>query len=160
MARRKSLSDRKPSNLRYRKIYKYCTYEDQLFETSVETGGLYTIPWSAKEPGTEIGPDPWIILHPNGDVWIRKGYSWDGASGPTIDTENSMTASLVHDALYQLMRDGTLSLEWRKEADKTFKAWCRHDGMGAFRAEVWYRAVRAFGRKFAKPNKPRNPNVA
>jgi len=37
-----------------------------------------------------------------GSLCIREGYSWDGPSGPAIDTVDFMRGSLVHDALYQL----------------------------------------------------------
>ena len=40
-----------------------------------------------------------------GELIIRNGYSWDGPSGPTIDTKNFMQGSLIHDALCQLMRE-------------------------------------------------------
>ena len=42
----------------------------------------------------------------------------DGPSGPAIDTKNFMRASLVHDALYQLMRLGTLDKSRRQYADR------------------------------------------
>ena len=35
---------------------------------------------------------------------IKKGYAWDGASGPIINTQDTLVASLVHDVLYQAMR--------------------------------------------------------
>jgi len=36
----------------------------------------------------------------------RKGYCWNGASGPTIDTIDTMRPAMFHDCLYQLMRMG------------------------------------------------------
>lgn len=50
----------------------------------------------------------------NGLLLIRKGYRWDGPSGPTIDTKSVMTPSLIHDALYQLIRLGVLNKEEHK----------------------------------------------
>lgn len=47
---------------------------------------------------------PYIVLYANGDLVIRVWYAWDGATG-AIDF---MRPSLVHDALYQLMREGHL----------------------------------------------------
>ena len=44
---------------------------------------------------------------------VEKDYAWDGPSGPTIDTSNSMRASLVHDVLYQAMREEGLAYEFR-----------------------------------------------
>ena len=36
-----------------------------------------------------------------GHIIVRKGYCWDGPSGPTLDTEDAMRASMFHDVLYQ-----------------------------------------------------------
>ena len=53
----------------------------------------------------------YIDLTAEGTLTIKKGYAWDGPSGPTVDTRNFMRGSLVHDALYQLMREGALDKE-------------------------------------------------
>ncbi len=45
-----------------------------------------------------------LSLSSEGALPIKKFYAWDGPSGPTIDTRDFMRGSLVHDALYQLMR--------------------------------------------------------
>lgn len=87
---------------------------------------------------------------------IRANYAWDGASGPTWDDKTNMRGSLVHDALYQLMREGHLPRAYREAADKELVRLCIEDGMNRTRAWVWYRAVRLFCGKSAKPfKKPR-----
>ena len=53
---------------------------------------------------------------------VQKDYAWDGPSGPTIDTRNSLRASLVHDVLYQAMREGGLPRTFRRRADLEFVA--------------------------------------
>lgn len=73
------------------------------------------------------------------------GYSWDGASGPTIDSKTSMRASLVHDILYQCIEEGYIPISYRKAADQEFRKICLADGMGRFRAWYYYRALRLFG---------------
>lgn len=71
---------------------------------------------------------PFIHLNTSGTLLIRYGYAWDGASGPAIDTKSIMRASLVHDALYQLMRQGHLDPEvWRRTADKVFQGIYKED---------------------------------
>lgn len=80
---------------------------------------------------------------------IGKGYAWDGASGPTWDDKTNMQAALVHDALYQLLREGLLPATLRKEADLLFYRMLREDGMGRIRAWYYYQAVRIFGAKAA-----------
>lgn len=91
-----------------------------------------------------------IELDQDGALRIFAGYAWDGASGPTIDTKNSMRASLIHDALYQLMREGKLGQEWRDEADKLLHDICVKDGMWSVRAKAWLLAVWKFAAYAAK----------
>lgn len=73
---------------------------------------------------------------------IKAGYAWDGPSGPTIDTHNFMRGSLVHDALYQLMRWELLDKIYRKLADQLLYSICLEDGMSKLRAWWIYKAVR------------------
>lgn len=88
----------------------------------------------------------WLELSQYGHLSIKTGYAWDGPSGPTIDTDNFIRASLIHDALYQLFRLKLLNARLRrKTADKILKAICKEDGMSFFRREYVYRAVRLFG---------------
>ena len=82
----------------------------------------------------------------DGHLVIMKHYAWDGASGPAIDDKTNMTASLVHDALYQLMREGLIARTHRKYADRLFRDICLKNGMNKFRAWYYYRAVRMFSR--------------
>ena len=77
---------------------------------------------------------------------VKRGYAWDGPSGPTIDTKNFMRGSLVHDALYQLMRLGHLDKNvYRIRADRELYSICREDGMCHIRAQVVYWGVRIGG---------------
>jgi hypothetical protein len=87
-----------------------------------------------------------------GDLLIKEGYAWDGPSGPVKDTEENMRGSLVHDALYQLMRNKEISARThRKAADQLFKDLCKADGVSNFTASVYYKALRKFGRPAASP---------
>lgn len=53
-----------------------------------------------------------------------------------------MRGALVHDALYQLMREGKLDGdECRIPADRRLKEMCLEDGMNWFRAQYEYFAV-------------------
>lgn len=89
----------------------------------------------------------WIALDCAGNLTIAEGYAWDGASGPTWDSKCSMRASLVHDALYQLMRLGLLDAEkYRPIADAIFKRMCIQDKMWRIRANAWHFFVRNFGK--------------
>jgi len=106
---------------------------------------------------TSIMPDadidtPFIKWYGN-TLLIRKYYCWDGPSGVTLDTKTFMRGSLVHDALYQLMREGRLDIKWRDYADKLLRDICIADGMWRFRANYVYWAVSKFGAKHAQPRK-------
>jgi hypothetical protein len=95
-----------------------------------------------------------LSLSTDGALSMRKYYAWDGPSGPTIDTKDFMRGSLVHDALYQLMRLSALDCDiYRKPADQILANICREDGMSRFRAWYVYYAVRIFARKCAIPQK-------
>ncbi len=96
---------------------------------------------------------PFIELTVEGRIIIKKNYAWDGASGPTLDTKSSMRASLVHDALYQLIRLELLPFSYKRAADKNFYALCIHDGMWKWRAKLWYKVVAKFADYAAEPKK-------
>lgn len=97
----------------------------------------------------------YLILSTEGILHIQIGYCWDGPSGPAIDTKNFMRGSLVHDALYQLMRQGLLDQKWREQADIELRKICREDGMSAIRAQWVYWAVRNFAKRCADTDNQR-----
>ena len=97
---------------------------------------------------------PGAVFHADGRLLtIEPGYAWDGPSGLTIDTKTFMRGSLVHDVLYQAMREQLLVLDWRLLADQELKRVCLIDGMSSFRAAYVYRCVRLFGEKHCKPRR-------
>ena len=94
----------------------------------------------------------YIKLYPDGQLVIKKGYAWDGPSGPTVDTKDSMRGALIHDALYQCMRDYGLDRDKYKDvADTEFRKACQEDGMSWIRAGYMYYGVKLFGSKSTKP---------
>lgn len=105
-------------------------------------------------PKEDISTD-FIFLNQKGYLYIRHGYAWDGASGPTIDTKSSMRASLEHDALYQLLRLGLLDHSWRGPIDKHLEKRCCGDGMFWLRAGIWERTVRWFAASSSLPSSER-----
>ena len=86
------------------------------------------------------------------ELVILKGYAWNGASGPTLDTDSTMGPALVHDALYQLMRMRVLPLRMRRLADAWFRDLLKEEGMLFFRRWYFFAAVRLFGRSSADPD--------
>ena len=94
------------------------------------------------------------FVHPyaslkDGILSVKRGYAWDGASGPIINTRDTLVASLVHDVLYQAMRLNLIksSKENRQIADKNFFEILKMNGVNSIRRKVWYLAVRLFGKK-------------
>lgn len=133
--------------IRYRSDYKYQLAEDYQIKVPIK-------------PKTGIQTE-FIDLDINGNLLVRSGYAWDGPSGPVIDTSENMRASLVHDALYQLMRqDWIKSRTHRKAADQVFKDICIADGVSNFRASAYYKALRKFGKPAAAPENKKEVSTA
>jgi len=101
----------------------------------------------------------YLEISPSGVLKIRMGYCWDGPSGPTFDTKTFMLGSLVHDALYQLMREQQLDTTYRAYADQLLHDICVQQGMCKFRAWYVHGMVESFGARHARPlvdKKPRH----
>ena len=124
------------TSIQYKQGYKYQLFCEYVLQTKIMP--------------TENIDTFFIRLSTSGKMTIKKGYAWDGASGVAIDTINFMRGSLVHDALYQLMRMDKLNRkQWRKTADDLLFSQCIEDGMSFVRAKLVYYSVRFFGTKFA-----------
>lgn len=124
--------------MRYKKGYKY-----QLAERET----MFCLHTSI----TELVKTTYCEFHPTGTLIIYKGYAWDGPSGPTIDTEDSMTPSLGHDVLAQLMREGKLPQTCRLPSNLDFHRWCLNRGMNRIRAWVWRKMLDRFGVPSTRP---------
>jgi hypothetical protein len=93
----------------------------------------------------------YIQLEEDGTLTIYRGYCWDGPSGPTVDSKSFMRGSLVHDALYQLLREGHLPQSERFVADKILQYICLEDGMCKLRAWWVFQGVSKFAASAALP---------
>lgn len=120
----------------YKQGYKYQLSED--YKITLDFSPTYNI------------CTDYINFSLTGKLTILKGYAWDGASGPAIDTKDILRASLVHDALYQLIRQQFLSYSLRDKVDILFKNLCLDDGMIGIRAWYVHKAVKHFGQYAAK----------
>lgn len=125
----------------YRRLHKY---KYQLMEP-------YRYQTELADLGHRATKDDWVVLRNDGWLELRKGYAWDGPSGPSFDTPDFMRGSLIHDALYQLIRERLLKMDQREYADQLLRKICRRDGMSRIRASWVYWAVRGFGKKAAQP---------
>lgn len=90
--------------------------------------------------GTTIIHD-YFVLREDGLLTIRRGYAWNGASGPTYDSKSSMRGSLVHDVFCQAMRLKLLDFKYAPVVHEFFRQICIEDGMWHVRAAVWHKAV-------------------
>jgi hypothetical protein len=121
----------------YKSAYKYQLQDDY----------YVTIPIY---PGGNIFTD-YIDLSVSGMLKVKKGYAWDGPSGPVLDFRSNMRGSLVHDALYQLLRNELLPETDRQVADAVFRDICIEDGISRWRAYTWYYGLRVGGAAAASP---------
>lgn len=119
-----------PAIIKYRSGYKYQLAEDYAVQTDIK-GQSFTLEF--------------FNMTADGVLEIFKGYAWDGPSGPTFDTANFMRGSLVHDALYQAIREGYLPRSLRDAADRELQKICIEDGMTAARAWWVYTGVKLGG---------------
>ena len=118
--------------------YKYLLHSEVLYRTGIQV----------PSPAT-LGP---LEIETDGTLTIRPGYSWDGPSGPAIDTRKLMRGSLIHDALYQLMREEILDQHHRKRSDEILRDVCLENRMSRFAAQCVFWAVRIGGAGAAKPD--------
>lgn len=147
----------------YRKLekkelgYKYQLVKDYTTETYIVPNFSYS--------------DQYLAITKEGTLTVKKYYAWDGATG-AIDTKSLMRASLVHDALYQLIRLRVIDPKNRWIADRILCAMYCYDadpidtGGWPNRLGNWFRrrfiscrctwvyyAVRVFGTGHARPRR-------
>jgi hypothetical protein len=120
----------------YKGDYKYITAAVERYETGIATDRSYAVSHGE--------------LSPSGALTIKKGYAWDGPSGPTFDTRSAMRGSLVHDCLYQLLRETDfgapeMHAQRRKLCDEILYRICIEDGMWKWRAKWILAGVRKGG---------------
>lgn len=98
-------------------------------------------------------------LADNGRLLCRKGYPWDGSSGPTIDGKADPAPSLVHDTLYEAFRTGRLDEALASTVDALYRDLLIERGMSKFRAYARWTGLRMVGwtarRRSKGPEYPR-----
>ena len=147
--------------MKYRSGYKYQLAEDESEQTQIKGFNIDT---------------EFIRLTPDGLLTGKKGYAWDGASGPTWDSLYCMRGPLFHDIIYQLMRMGLIPLTWKPYADglmyllimKSGKKYIEEKYKDSWditkkvifmamerRALLWYNGVWYFGKSSTLPENDR-----
>lgn len=132
--------------IHYKKGYKYQLTRPYTIKLDIKPVAILTYPY--------------LEMAVDGTLTTLRGYSWDGASGPTFDTKNSMRGSLVHDAGYQLIRLGVVDTSCKEYFDELFERICVEDGMNRCRAKIWKWAVMKFGQGATKPSAETREEVA
>lgn len=114
-----------------------------------------------------LGP---ICLHKSGLLVISSWYAWDGPSGPTkyisailriipivgvslwwLFIRSFIRGSLIHDALYQLIRNNLLDPELRDWVDRELIRICKEDKMSSIRRKWIYRGLQVGGGSSIRP---------
>lgn len=99
----------------------------------------------------------YLKITKDGVVTHKKGYCWDGASGPTWDTESCRLAAMKHDGWYQILREADIPNHLRAAiklyADQVqLHDQALADGMSEFRAGYWLYFVDKFGGSNCAPS--------
>jgi hypothetical protein len=110
-----------------------------------------------------------------GNLYIRHGYAWDGASGPAIDTVDTQRASLIHDVLWQAIEEGVIPEQYRPLTNLEFRDILfediaatpsggllggAKDAARRARARLWYHAVDKVGSKWVKAFKGKSAVIS
>ncbi len=133
--------------IEFRSGYKYQLASNYLIKINIK-------------PNKEVD-DKFIKLDKSGNLTVVAGYAWDGPSGPVVDTKENMRASLVHDALYQLMRHRRLTAKEHKDkADKLFKKICIEDGVLPATAHIYYIGLKMGGKPSTDPKNKKKVHIA
>lgn len=104
----------KSDHIKYYAGYKYILADDATVQTKIT--------------GYDITTD-YIQLTPDGLLTLRKGYAWDGCSGPTWDDKSNMRAGLFHDGGYQLIRLGLLPMDCKSIFDELLQTLIKTDSI-------------------------------
>jgi len=126
--------------MKYSKVnYKYYLEETVSVQTSLRPEQ------SAIIPG-------YIFLGVDGKIIIYSRYAWDGATGG-VNFKGNRLAVLVHDAIYQLIREGLIDARIKEFADRDLR-----DTMIFYRSYKWvanffYFCVSKFGNAFTTNKK-------
>jgi hypothetical protein len=102
------------NRIRYLEGMKYVLSDDHMVKTPIEGADII---------------DPWFRLFPDGRLHILAGFAWDGPSGPTFDTRDSLRASLVHDVFCILIRDRRLAFDWQDTVNEFFREMFLEDAL-------------------------------
>jgi hypothetical protein len=85
----------------------------------------------------------WYELYEDGQLFIRAGFPWDGATG-AFDTRSIIGPSAVHDIFCELINAGLLPRHMQALVDEQFRLHEALEKMGWLRRMWTYFAVRVY----------------
>lgn len=135
----------KQPSIQYKKGYKYQLHNDYKFKVSIPISREYR--------------SDFLDCDVAGNICVKKGYAWDGATC-AIDTDTFMRGAMIHDVLYQLIREGSINQKYRVKADEILDLILTCDGMSFFRRFYVKKALALFGSKAADPKSKRQVLIA
>lgn len=121
----------KGDKIRLRKGYKYSLWDTYCVQLPLIIG------YEVDHRLFKLDKQGWLTIH--------EDYPWDGASGPTWDSASTMRGSLVHDALFEMIRLGFLPASEIHNANLELWRICVEDGMLSVRARIWLAVLDKFG---------------
>ncbi|RLC38845.1 hypothetical protein DRH27_01295 [Candidatus Falkowbacteria bacterium] len=128
--------------MKYREI---ANYKYQLMEELT-----YPVSW----PDSLNPSDDDFVFVKDGKLILREHYAWDGSTVPAKGLfavvgwnadKFCNKASVIHDALYQLMRAGRLDRNHKNFADRLYRSLCISGGMSRWQADLRFWALQKFG---------------
>lgn len=126
--------------MKYSKVqYKYYLEETVSVQTSLRPVQ------SAIVPG-------YIFLGVDGKMIIYSRYAWDGITNG-VNFKSNRIPGLVHDATYQLIREGLIDLSLKAQSDKDLRDMMIAEGSWKWIANFFYFCVSKFGNAFATKQK-------
>lgn len=133
------------NKIKFKAGYKYQLFEDFRFKIKI--------------PISKPLESDWLKSDLLGNILVKKGYCWDGATC-AIDTDNFMRGALVHDVLYQLIREGVILNKYREHADDILIRILEIDGMSFIRRFYVKQSLNMFGAIAASPSSKRKVLIA
>ncbi len=126
--------------MKYSKGYKYQLKADVIIQTALRPDKPYII-------------QGYVFLGTDGKLFIYLGYAWNGATNG-IDFRCTMLGVLVHDALFQLIQEAEMPLEFVDPANLELKTIMICEGAPVLLANIYYFFVHKYGRDFAIKKTP------
>ncbi len=136
--------------IRFRKSYKYQLASDYKFHFYAPADCLNFNEADQAFYSVYCDESTCVDILPKVNITIKRGYCWDGCTW-IKDTEHNMEAGLMHDLLYQAIRERIFAHELYKIADSDFQRNCIKRGTHFLAAAFYYKVLCLLKGKYARP---------